>query len=147
MGVCTDGAPAMLGFRSGFIARIKQKSPNAVGSHCVMHREALASRTLPATMKDKLAIIIQAVNFVKTSAVNTRLFAKLCKDMDSNHETLLFHTSVRWLSKGIMLACVYEMRDELKLFLEAHGKQDLLHPRGFSWSWHTSWTFSKPSII
>lgn len=128
VGVCTDGAPAMIGSRSGFIARIKQISPNAVGSHCVIHREALASRTLPAAMKDHLAIIIRAVNFVKTSAVNTRLFTKLCQDMDSNHETLLFHTSVRWLSKGNMLARVYDMRDELKLFLEAHGKKDLLLP-------------------
>jgi len=123
VGVCTDGAPAMIGSRSGFISRIKEKSPNSIGSHCVIHREALASRTLPAAMKDNLAIIIRAV---KTSAVNTRLFDVLCKDMDSNHETLLFHTSVRWLSKSSMLARVFEMRDELKLFLEAHGKQDLL---------------------
>ena len=90
MAVCTDGALVMLGSRNGFIARMKQKSTNAVGSHCVIHPEALTSRTLPAAMKDKLAIIIRVVNFVKTSAVNTRLFAKLCKGMDSNHETLLF---------------------------------------------------------
>ena len=126
VGVCTDGAPAMLGSRSGFIARMKQRSPSAVGSHCVIHREALAAKTLSTGMKDKLTVIIRAVNFVKTSAANTRLFAKLCKDMDSDHETLLFHTSVRWLSKGNMLARVYEMRDELNLFLEAHGKLDLL---------------------
>ena len=58
VGVCMDGAPTMLGSRSGFIARIKQKSPNAVGTHCVVHREALASKTLTAAMKDKLAIAI-----------------------------------------------------------------------------------------
>jgi len=46
VGVCTDGAPAMIGSRRGFISRIKQKSPNAIGSHCVIHREALAARTL-----------------------------------------------------------------------------------------------------
>jgi len=43
------------------------------------------------------------------------------KDMDSNHETLLFHTSVRCLSKGNILAPVYEIRDELNLFLETRG--------------------------
>ena len=37
VGICTDGAPAMLGCRSGFIARMKKRSPNAVGSHCVIH--------------------------------------------------------------------------------------------------------------
>ena len=43
VGVCTDGAPAMLGCRSGFITRVKQKNPDAVGTHCVIHRETLAS--------------------------------------------------------------------------------------------------------
>ncbi|XP_077975498.1 zinc finger BED domain-containing protein 5-like [Styela clava] len=126
VGVCTDGAPAMIGSRSGFIARIKQKNSDVIGSHCVIHREALASKTLSTSMKDKLAIIIRTVNYIKTSAVNTRMFAKFCKDMDCNYENLLFHTNVRWLSKGNMLARVYEMRNELTLFLEAQEKYDLL---------------------
>ena len=39
-GVCTDIAPVMLGYRSGFVAKIKQKNPDVVGTHCVIHREA-----------------------------------------------------------------------------------------------------------
>ena len=78
IGICADGAPTMFGSRSGFVIRIKQKSPNAVGTHCVIHREALASKTLPAAMKDKLEIAIRVVNFVKASATNIRLFSKLC---------------------------------------------------------------------
>ena len=58
VGVCTDGAPAMLVCRSGFIAKIKQKNLEVVRTHCVIHREALASKALPAAMKNKLAIII-----------------------------------------------------------------------------------------
>ena len=127
-GVCTDGAPAMLGCRSGFITRVKQKNPGAVGTHCVIHREALASKTLPAAMKNKLAIVIRIVNFIKSSAVNSRLFSQRCKQMDSNHENLLFHTNVRWLSKGNMLALVYGLKDEVSIFLEFQGKQDLLLP-------------------
>ena len=128
VGVCTDGAPAMLGCRSGFITRVKQKNPDAVGTHCVIHREALASKTLPTAMKNKLDIIIRIVNFIKSSAVNSRLFSQLCKQMDSNHENLLFHTKVRWLSKGNMLARVYGLKDEVSIFLESQGKQDLLLP-------------------
>ena len=41
----------------------KSENPDAVGTHCVVHREALASKTLPAAMKKKLAIIIRIVNF------------------------------------------------------------------------------------
>ena len=48
--------------------------------------------------------------------------------MDSNHENLLFHTNVRWLSKGNMLARVYGLKDEVSIFLESQGKQYLLLP-------------------
>ena len=40
---CTDGAPAMLGVRSGFVKLLKQKNPKVVTLHCIIHREALAS--------------------------------------------------------------------------------------------------------
>ena len=128
VGVCTDGAPAMLGCRSGFFTRVEQKNPDAVGTHCIIYQEALASKTLPTAMKKKLAIIIRIVNFIKSSAVNSRLLSQLCKHMDSNHENLLFHTNVRLLSKGNMLARVYGLKDEVSIFFESQGKQDLLLP-------------------
>ena len=80
-------------------------------------------------MKDKFATIIRAVNYryVKASAANTKLFTKLCKDMDSIYEILLFHTSVRWLLRINMSAYMYEyeIKDELRLFFEANRKQNL----------------------
>ena len=45
-------------------------------------------------MNDKLAIAFRLVNFIKTSFVKSSLSAALCKDMDANYETLLFHTVV-----------------------------------------------------
>ncbi|XP_042237000.1 zinc finger BED domain-containing protein 5-like [Homarus americanus] len=74
-GVCMDGAPAMLGSKSGFQKRVKEN---------------------------------------------------LCRDMDSEHEALLFYSKVRWLSKGNVVNRVFELRGELKLFLEVQGKDDLL---------------------
>ncbi len=41
--------------------------------------------------------------------------------MDSEHETLLFYSKVRWLSKGNVMNRVFELRGELKLFLEMQG--------------------------
>ena len=133
----------------GLITRVKQKNLDAVGTHCVIHREALASKTLPAAMKKKLAIIIQIVNFIKSSAVNSRLFSQLCKHMNSNHENLLFHTNVRWLSKGNMLARVYGLKDEVVYFLNLReNKISCYHSnhKSFNWQWHTLLTFSKLSI-
>ena len=122
------GAPAELGCCSGFIAKTKQKNPDVVRTHCIIHQEALALKILSAAMKNKLDIIIQIVNFIKSSAVNSRLSAKLCKDMDSNHIDLLFHTNIQWLSKSNMLARVYDLKDMVSTFLESQGQQDLLLP-------------------
>ena len=58
-------------------------------------------------MQTYLVVIISIVNYVKGSVLNIRLFHELCKDMDAEHIVLLFHTQVRWLSKGNMLALYY----------------------------------------
>ena len=51
-GVCTDGAPAMLGSKSGFATLVKKKNPDiTIIIYCMIHREALASKTLPINMK------------------------------------------------------------------------------------------------
>nr|XP_039255156.1 zinc finger BED domain-containing protein 5-like [Styela clava] len=47
VGVCTDGAPAMLRCRSGFQTLVKEKSPDVVGIHCTIHRQALMVKTMP----------------------------------------------------------------------------------------------------
>ena len=46
-GVCTDGAPTMLGAKSGFQTLLKNKAPNLVTTRCFVRREELASKTLP----------------------------------------------------------------------------------------------------
>ena len=126
VGVCTDGAPAMLGSRSGFITQVKQKNPEVVGTHCMIHREALASKTLPARLRATLTEVIKVVNYVKGSALNTRLFRQLCSHFDSTSYDLLLYTQVRWLSKGNMLERVLELRYELETFLDGQEKNDIL---------------------
>ena len=98
--VCTDGAPAMLGSKSGFRALVQRKAPNVMFTHCFIHREALASKTLPCGLQEVLNVTIKVVNFVKNSATYTRLFRKLCEDMESDHKNLLYYAKVGWLSKG-----------------------------------------------
>ena len=124
-GICTDGAPAMLGSNSGFRKKIKDLAPQAKGTHCVIHRYALASKTLPTSLQNVLNSVIKIVYRIKSGSLNTRLFKQLCKDMSSSHEVLLFYTSVRWLSKGNVLSRVFEMKDEIKLFAKTHKKEFL----------------------
>ncbi|XP_042225326.1 protein ZBED8-like [Homarus americanus] len=102
-GVCTDGAPAMMGSKSGFQKRVKEVAPNAKGIHCMIHHFALASKTLPDELCKILEVVVKCVNCVKAGDLNSRFFQNLCRDMDSEHEALLFYSKVRWLSQGVML--------------------------------------------
>ena len=63
--VCTDGAPAMLGSKSGFRALVQRKIPHVTFTHCFIHRKALASKTLPCGLQEGLNVTIKVVNFVK----------------------------------------------------------------------------------
>lgn len=67
-GVCTDGAPAMLGKKSGFQKKVKDLAPHAKGIHCMIHRYALASKTLPEPLLKVLDSVIKIVNYVKSGA-------------------------------------------------------------------------------
>ena len=119
--VCTDGAPAMIGANSGLISLVKQKNPAIQGTHCMIHKAALVSKTIPKRLHEHMSVVIKVVNYVKSSAPNTRLFSKLCKDMDADHTALLYHTQVRWLSKGNMLSRIFELR-EVELFFSCKTK-------------------------
>ena len=56
------------------------------------------------------------VNYVRQRPLKSRLFAKLCKSMESAHVSLILHTEVRWLSRGNVLLRIYELREELLIF-------------------------------
>ena len=126
-GVCTDGAPAMFGSKAGFQVKVKEKSPQVKGVHCMIHRYVLACNTLPSSLKNVLSSVVKIVNFVKKSATTYRLFKQLCREMNSDHETLLFYTAVRWLSKGSVVSRFLEQRTEIKLFLELEKRDTFIN--------------------
>lgn len=123
-GCTTDGAPAMIGCRSGFQSKVIEKNSSAKNLHCMLHRQALASKTLPSELKEILNKTIKMVNFIKSSALNTRLFRLLCADLDAAHESLLYHTEVRWLSRGNVVKRVYELQEEMKVFFTHTNKPE-----------------------
>jgi hypothetical protein len=57
----------------------------------------------------------------KVDHVN-RVFFQFCDEMGSEHQSFLFHTEVRWLSRGRVLSRVHESKDELKVFFEGNSQ-------------------------
>ncbi|XP_060768837.1 zinc finger BED domain-containing protein 5-like [Neoarius graeffei] len=120
VGICTDGARAMTGRHSGVVTRVQAVAPDATWVHCGIHREALAAKGMPGSLKSALDKTVKIVNFVKSRPLNSRIFTALCNEMGSDHTTLLLHTEVRWLLRGKVLTRVFELRDELKMFFVDH---------------------------
>ena len=117
IGVCTDGAAGMIGRLSGLTVRIKEVAPECEVTHCVIHREMLASRKLSPELHSVFGDVVKMINFIKAHALNTWLFEQICEDMDAEHKCLLLHTEVRWLSRGKSLNRVFELREPLQRFL------------------------------
>ncbi|XP_032081565.1 protein ZBED8-like [Thamnophis elegans] len=118
--VCSDGAPAMLERKSGFDALVKADAPHIIVTHCILHRHALPTKTLPPKLAEVLKIVVECMNYVRNSALRHRIFRELCKEMGSEFKVLLYHSNVQWLSWGQVLNRVFAVHMELALFLQEH---------------------------
>lgn len=116
--ICTDGAPSMLGKIKGFAALVLEVNPLVKVVHCMIHREALMTKILPENLQLVMNQVVKIVNFIKANALRSRIFSCLCDAMDSDYQNLLFHTEVRWLSKGKVLQRVCHLKTEIISFLE-----------------------------
>ncbi|KAF2364662.1 hypothetical protein FHG87_004574 [Trinorchestia longiramus] len=111
--VCSDRAPVMPGRKSGFSAVVKADAPHIIVTHCILHRHALATKTLPPKQAEVLKIVMESVNYIRTSALRHRIFSELCKEMGSEFEVLLYHSNIRCLPRGQVLNRVFAVRVEL----------------------------------
>ena len=116
---CHDSCKLWIGFFG--------KAEKFSNSRNVLHDSQSGARfqTIPKRLHEHLSVVIKVVNYVKSSALNTRLLSKLCTDMVTNYTALLYQTQVRWLSKGNMFSRIFELR-EVRLFLVTKQKIDLL---------------------
>lgn len=71
---------------------------------------------MPCNLNTVLDKSVKVVNFIKSRALNSRLFSIICNEMGSEHKKLLLHTDVRWLSRGNVLSRLFELRAEVQMF-------------------------------
>lgn len=115
----TDGAPAMIGRYRGFIAMLKREIPGILTIHCIIHRQHLVAKSIGGRLHETMNIVISMINKIKANPLNDRLFRQLCHENDEEYERLLFHTEVRWLSKGRALTRIFNLFDTVITYLES----------------------------
>jgi hypothetical protein len=109
----------MVGPFRGFTSFAKKENPD-VTTHCFIHRKVLLSKTLGDEMKKVLDDATKMVNFIKQRTVPSRMFKKLCENLDKQHINLLLHIGIPWLSRGRFLNRVSELEGELQDYFQGN---------------------------
>ena len=123
MSVCTDGAPAMMGSNKGFMSFVKRKNNDISVVRCLLHRENLATKEIEENFVIVFKEVVSVVNYIKSRPLSTRLFQALCDEMGAELSVLLFHSTVRWLSRGKVLERVATLREETHAFLKEQNHE------------------------
>ena len=117
--VATDGAPAIRSERVGLVGLLRDKMQTLGVSiqaiHCIIHQKALCGKRLD--MNNVMIIVVKAVNFIRSRALNHRQFKSFLEAMESEYDEFLYHTDVRWLSRGNVLKRYFALREEIGLFM------------------------------
>lgn len=120
--VTTDGAPALTGKKIGLVKlinnKIKEEHPDhtLLPLHCVIHQESLCKAAL--NIKHVIDPVVSVINIIRARSLNHRQFKALLEDLETEHSDVLYHNSVRWLSLGKILRRVWDLKEEIVMFLE-----------------------------
>ncbi|KAL4100732.1 hypothetical protein QTP88_020766 [Uroleucon formosanum] len=94
IGICTDGAPSMTGSIKGFISLVKKKNSKIIFTHCFLHREALVAKSLVSDLQNILDQVVKVINFIKSRPLKSRLFEKICEEMDADYSRLILYSAL-----------------------------------------------------
>lgn len=121
--VTTDGAAAIVGRHKGLNAFIKAKNPDCNFLHCMLHREALAAKKMKSKQSEQNILesifldVVTIITEIRTRPKVSREFSAFCKDSLADHDTLILHTEVRFLSRGKVLERFISLKDTINDFL------------------------------
>uniref|UniRef100_A0AAR2LN01 DUF4371 domain-containing protein n=1 Tax=Pygocentrus nattereri TaxID=42514 RepID=A0AAR2LN01_PYGNA len=120
--VTTDGAPAMIGRHTGFIAHCKGDPdfPKFLHYHCIIHQQALCAKVIG--FGHVMTPFLKIINNIHSKAKQHRIFKVLLEEMSAEYGDLLLHTEIRWLSRGRVLLRFLSLLGEIKEFRQSKGE-------------------------
>ena len=124
VGICTDGAPSMLGTVKGFTTLVRKRNENIIITHCFLHRETLIAQTVGDDLRRVINKVILIVNYIKSKLLKSRLFHQIYEEMGAHFKTPLLLTQIRWLPKGRILSRVFDLKDIMFKFFEENHQNE-----------------------
>ena len=103
---------------------MKEESPDqdVIFLHCIIHQESLCKSVLKLNHVSNT--VVKVVNFIRARGLQHRQFISFLEETNADHQDLLYHSRVRWLSLGKVFQRVWELKGEINTFLELVGKSD-----------------------
>uniref|UniRef100_A0AAX7SFU8 SPIN-DOC-like zinc-finger domain-containing protein n=1 Tax=Astatotilapia calliptera TaxID=8154 RepID=A0AAX7SFU8_ASTCA len=143
--VTTDGSPNLTGKNVGLLRRIQNKvkdensDQDVIFLRCIIHQESLCKSVLQ--LNHVVNPVVKLVNFIRARGLQHRQFIAFLEETDADHQDLLYHSRVRWLSLGKVFQRVWELKEEIGVFLERQGKTDEF-PELSNKSWMCDFAFA-----
>ncbi len=127
VGITTDGAPSMTGKKNGLVALVQRKleeenADPAVVLHCIIHQQALCSKCLK--YEHVMSVVLKCINYIRSRSLQHRQFRAFLEEIEATYGDVLYFTEVRWLSRGNVLKRFFDLRTEVKRFME-DGRMDV----------------------
>ena len=141
VGFASDGCSVMTGAHQGVAAKLKEKAPCMVATHCLAHRLALAAEgpLHDPAHKDMLTYLDthffvtlkQLYSYFDHSSVRTARMVDVCDKLNMAHKKIVLPSFTRWLSHDAVVRCIKELLPALiSLFKEDDQRHDNHYAHG-----------------
>ena len=117
-GVTTDGASSMTGRKNGFTKKFLNaiEARDVVVSHCIIHKENLCTKVV--SFAEIMRNAVRCVNYIQARGLNHRQFKAFLDELDSEYSDVVYFSVARWLSRAATLKRFWNLRQEMKFFME-----------------------------
>ena len=94
----------LLQWLEGINAFIMAKNPDCKFLHCMLHHQALLAKKMKSKQSEQNILesifldVVAIINEIRTRPKVSREFSAFCKDSLADHNTLILHTEVWFLS-------------------------------------------------
>ena len=118
-GVTTDGASSMTGWINRFTTKLLTAvgAQNTVVNHCIIHQENLCTKVLD--FAEVMRNVVLCLNYIRTWGLNHQQFKAFPDEHDREYPDVKYFSAVRWLSRDVTLKRFWNLRQEIKFFMES----------------------------